>query len=78
MKNYALSMKAVKVDAVRRRQLEADAGELGWIARQLRCDLAYENGCIQRCKKNACVADLVKLRQFVGQARRGADFKLRY
>ena len=90
MKNCALSMKAVKVDAVRRGQLEADlteqereqlessAGELGWIARQLRCDLAYENGCIQRCKKNACVADLVKLRQFVGQARRGADFKLRF
>ena len=90
MRNYALSMKAVKIDRVRRKQLEAEltrpemetlqsvAGELGWITRQLRCDLAYENGVVQRCKHEACVADLVKLKQFVGMARRGADFRLRY
>ena len=76
MKNYALSMKTVKVSHERKQQLEADlteaekeqmnsvAGELGWITRQLRCDLAYENGVIQRCKADACVADLLKLRQF--------------
>jgi len=90
MKNYALSMKTVKVSHERKQQLEADlteaekeqmnsvAGELGWITRQLRCDLAYENGVIQRCKADACVADLLKLRQFVGQAKRGADFKMRF
>ena len=52
MKNYALSMKTVKVDSGRRKELRSEltpeelsvfqssAGELGWIARQLRCDLA--------------------------------------
>lgn len=54
------------------------AGELGWITRQLRCDLVYENGVIQRCTSDPCIADLLKLKQYVGQARRGADFKLRY
>jgi hypothetical protein len=90
MRNYALSMRPVKIDNVRKKQLDSDltveesevmnssAGELGWITRQLRCDLAYENGLIQRCKKDACVADLVKLKQYVGLARRGADFKLKY
>ena len=90
MRNYALSMRPIKIDNVRKKQLDSDlsveesevmnssAGELGWITRQLRCDLAYENGVIQRCKKDACVADLVKLKQYVGLARRGADFKLKY
>ena len=90
MRNYALSMKGIKIDPVRKKQLEASltaqemeifqssAGELGWLTRQLRCDLAYENGCIQRCKTDACIADLIKLKQFVGAARRGADFRLRY
>lgn len=90
MRNYALAMKPIKVDAVRKKQLSSDltaeelelmhssAGELGWITRQLRCDLAYENGVVQRSKSDACVADLVKLKQFVGLARRGADFRLRY
>ena len=27
---------------------QSSAGELGWLARQLRCDLAYENGVAQR------------------------------
>ncbi|CAE7350766.1 RE1 [Symbiodinium sp. CCMP2592] len=54
------------------------SGELGWITRQLRCDLAYENGVVQRCKGDPCVADLVRLKQYVGQARRGADFRQRY
>ena len=78
------------MDAVRKKQLSSDltaeelelmhssAGELGWITRQLRCDLAYENGVVQRSKSDACVADLVKVKQFVGLARRGADFRLRY
>lgn len=90
MRNYALSMRPVQIRRERRFQLEADldedeveqmnshAGELGWIARQLRCDLAYKNGVIQRCKSEACVADLIKLKQFVGAARRGADFRMRF
>ena len=90
MKNYALSMKNFKIEKARREQLEekldedemetlqSSAGELGWLARQLRCDLGYENGVVQRSKVGACVADLLQLRKFVGQARRGADFRMRY
>ena len=90
MKNYALSLKTVKVNPDRRAHLTSElepeekeafqshAGELGWLARQLRCDLAYENGVIQRCKADVCIADLLRLKQYVGQARRGADFRLRY
>ena len=90
MRNYALSMKPVPIDPARRKCLMAEltpdelellqssAGELGWITRQLRCDLAYENGVIQRCKSEACIADLIRLKQYVGMARRGADFRQRY
>ena len=90
MRNYALSMRVVKIDQDRRKQLkeelneektnvfQSSAGELGWLARQLRCDLAYENGVAQRSKVGTCIADLVLLKQFVGLARRGADFKQRY
>ena len=90
MRNYALSLKTVTIPQARRQQLaeeltpeeqerlQSAAGELGWLTRQLRCDLAYENGVIQRCKGEACVADLVRLKQYIGMARRGADFKMRY
>ncbi|CAE7715141.1 RE1 [Symbiodinium necroappetens] len=90
MKNYALSMKTVAISMNRRRELEdeltkeeletyqSSAGELGWITRQLRCDLAFENGIAQRAKGEACVADLVKLKQYIGLARRGVDFRMRF
>lgn len=61
-----------------RETLNSSAGELGWLARQLRCDIAFENGCIQRCKADPCVADLVRLKSYIGMARRGADFQQRY
>ena len=90
MRNYSLSLKNVKIEKERRKQLEdelrpgemeqlnSSAGELGWLARQLRCDLAYENGVAQRSKKEPIVADLLRLRQYISAARRGADFKMRY
>ena len=90
MRNYALSMKVVQISRERKRELAAPledhemeqyqsvAGELGWITRQLRCDLAYENGVAQRAKTGATVADLVRLKQYVGLARRGADFRQRF
>ena len=90
MRNYALSMKGVSISVPRRRQLtdeldpkelevyQSSAGELGWVTRQLRCDLAFENGVAQRAKGEACVGDLVKLKQFIGMARRGADFRMRF
>lgn len=90
MNNYVRSMKPVKISKERRRHLEArltsdekellqsSAGELGWVARQLRCDLAFENGCIQRSKADPCIADLVRLRAAVSSARRAADFRQRF
>ena len=90
MRNYAMSMKKISIDRQRAKQLESSltlqekelfnscAGELGWLSRQLRCDLAFENGCIQRAKADPCVADLVRLKSYMGMARRGADFRLRY
>ena len=90
MRNYALSLKPVPVRRDRRQCLEeplehdemelyqSSAGELGWLARQLRCDLAYENGVAQRAKHDARVADLIRLKQFIGAARRGADFHMRF
>ena len=90
MRNYSLNTKSIKIDRVRRKQLESSlteeefqvyqsgAGELGWLTRQLRCDLCYENGVIQRAKGDACIGDLVRLKQYLAQARRGADFRMRY
>ena len=90
MKNYAKAMKPVKISRERRSQLSSRltveeknlmmsaAGELGWITRQLRSDLAYENGCVQRCKGDPCVADLLRVRQAVAAARRATDFRQRY
>ena len=90
MTNYAKSMKPVRMSRERRKQLESrltseeknqmmtSAGELGWITRQLRSDLSYENGCVQRCKGDPCVADLLRVRQTVAAARRAADFRQRY
>ena len=83
-------MKKISIERQRAKQLESSltlqekelfnscAGELGWLSRQLRCDLAFENGCIQRAKADPCVADLVRLKSYIGMARRGADFRLRY
>ena len=90
MRNYALSMSKIAVSKERRTQVDADlteeeqrvlnsgAGELGWIARQLRSDLAFDNGCIQRCKKQPKVSDLLKLKTAIEAARRGADVRLRF
>ena len=83
-------MRPVKIDRERRKHLEArltaeeketmqsSCGELGWVARQLRSDLAFENGCLQRSKSDPCVADLVRLRTAVSSARRAADFRQRF
>ena len=90
MRNYTMSMKKISLSRVRSKQLEASltaeehellnssAGELGWLSRQLRYVLAYDNGCAQRSKADPCVADLLKLKSFIGAVRRGADFRLRY
>ena len=70
MNNYVRSMHKVSISKDRKMHLEArltasekdilqsSAGELGWVTRQLRCDLAYDNGCVQRCKTDPSVAVL--------------------
>ena len=90
MRNYALSMTKISITKERRSQPDADlnedeqrvlnsgAGELGWIARQLRSDLAFDNGCVQRCKKKPKVSDLLRLKTAIEAARRGADTRMRF
>ena len=90
MRNYSLSTRKIHIPNARRAQVESSltseefaefqsgAGELGWLTRQLRCDLCFENGVIQRSKTDACVGDLIRLRQYLAQARRAADFRLRF
>ncbi|CAK9062808.1 unnamed protein product [Durusdinium trenchii] len=90
MRNYSLNTKKISISNVRKAQVESSltesemkdfltgAGELGWLTRQLRCDLGYENGVVQRSKTDACVGDLTKLKQYLSMARRGADFRMRY
>lgn len=89
MRNYPLNTKPTKIDKVCRKQLESSlteeefqtdqsgAGELGWLTRQLCCDLCYGNGVVQRAKGDACAADFIKLKQYLSQAKRCADFRLR-
>ena len=57
---------------------QSGAGELGWLTRQLTYDLCYENGVVQRAKGDACIADPIKLKHCLAQAKRTADFRLRY
>ena len=87
---YALSMRKVPFARERRAHLEEplskeendlylrSSGELGWITRQLRCDLAFENGVVQRSKVVSRVAVLIRSKQCFGSARRGADFRMRF
>ena len=85
MRNYALSMQKVTISRARQEQLEQslNAEETGVlnsaaISRQLRFDLAFENGCVQRCKKDPRVKELVKVKSAIGTARRSADFRWRF
>jgi hypothetical protein len=90
MRNYALSMKPISIPRARRQQpasplteseiaqLLSGMGELGWIARQLRDDVQYQSGCVQRARGSECIADLVKLNQAIGEARKGADYRRRF
>lgn len=90
MRSCSWNTKPIKIDKVRRKQLESTlteeefqifqsgAGELGWLTRQLTYDLCYENGVVQRAKGDACIADPIKLKHCLAQAKRTADFRLRY
>lgn len=43
------------------------------VARQLRSDLSFNNGCVHGCKQKPEVLDLLRLKSAVDQARKGAD-----
>ena len=47
----------------------SSSGDPGWVTRQLRFDLAFENGVAQRSKVDPRVADLIRLKQYVGSDR---------
>ncbi len=90
MRNYALNMNLVKISRERRKTpeaaltedeitvLRAGAGELGWLSWQLRSDLASTTGFVQRAMEAPCVGDLVMLNKGISDAKRWADFALRF
>ena len=90
MKQYASSTKSVKIPRDRRKQLEDPlteqegrelwrcAGEIGWIARQGRLDLAQLVGGLQRTSSTLSVADTVRRNLAVLEAKKGMDVTLRY
>ncbi|CAK0848557.1 unnamed protein product, partial [Prorocentrum cordatum] len=90
MVNYAISLKPIKIPAGRRNQLQEDlnedeakellrvSGEVGWLGRQCRLDLAFLSGELQRARAAPCVADLVKANLAVSEAKKGAEVALVY
>lgn len=60
------------------RLLQNCMGELSWLARQLRVDLTYRVGDLQRSRSAPCVRDMVLLRHTIAKAKKGADIKLKY
>ncbi|CAK0841114.1 unnamed protein product [Prorocentrum cordatum] len=90
MVNYATSLKPIKIPAARRKQLQDDlneeeakqllrvSGEIGWLGRQCRLDLALLSGELQRARAAPCVADLVKANLAVSEAKKGAEVALVY
>ncbi|CAK0817009.1 unnamed protein product [Prorocentrum cordatum] len=90
MVNCATSLKPIKIPAARRKQLQEDlnedeakellrvSGEIGWLGRQCRLDLAFLSGELQRARAAPCVADLVKANLAVSEAKKGAEVALVY
>ena len=77
MKSYALGLKTVTIPRERRKQLDSEltehelsslrkaTGELSWLSRQLRADLAFDTGFAQRAAESPCVADLVRVNRAI-------------
>ncbi|CAK0894249.1 unnamed protein product [Prorocentrum cordatum] len=90
MVNYATSLKPIKIPAGRRKQLQEDlnedeakellrvSGEIGWLGRQCRLDLAFLSGELQRARAAPCVAGLAKANLAVSEAKKGAEVALVY
>ncbi|CAK0827114.1 unnamed protein product [Prorocentrum cordatum] len=90
MVNYETSLKPIKIPAGRRKQLQEDlnedeakellrvSGEIGWLGRQCRLDLAFLSGELQRARAAPCVADLAKANLAVSEAKKGAEVALVY
>jgi len=90
MRDYASALKGVVIARDRRKLLEEQltveekaewqrsTGEIGWIARQGRLDLAHIAGSLQRAGGSPCIADLIKCNVAVAEAKRGQDVGMRY
>ena len=73
MKTYALGLQRITVPHARRRvpasplvdseiaSLRKATGELSWLSRQLRADLAFQTGHAQRAMSAPCAGDLLFL-----------------
>eukprot|EP00959_Pyramimonas_sp_CCMP1952_P323873 6778094-Pyramimonas_sp.AAC.1 len=85
MNGYSLNMKGVAIPRDRRKGLASPlneteitslrkaTGEISWLARQLRADLAFQAGQAQRAMVAPCAADLVKVNKAMHGGKRGAD-----
>ena len=90
MRQYANSLKGVTIPRERREKLEDPvteaeikelwrcSGEIGWLGRQGRLDMAQLAGELQRASGSPCVADLVKCNVAVAEAKKGMDATIRY
>ena len=89
MEQYAKAIQHVTVSRERRSKPESPlnkdeekslrkiVGELSWLSRQLRIDLAFQVGQLQRCFSSPCVADLLLANVAAHQARRDHEFTWR-
>eukprot|EP00959_Pyramimonas_sp_CCMP1952_P264214 5525126-Pyramimonas_sp.AAC.1 len=79
-------MKGVTVQRDRRKELASPlneteitslrkaTGEISWLARQLRADLAFQAGHAHRAMVAPCVADLAKVNKAMHDGNRGAEY----
>eukprot|EP00975_Prorocentrum_lima_P010398 2208966-Prorocentrum_lima.AAC.1 len=70
MSDYARTLQPTVIKAARRAELQSDltvvetkelmriSGEISWLGRQCRMDMAFAAGDLQRSRASPCVADL--------------------
>eukprot|EP00959_Pyramimonas_sp_CCMP1952_P453658 9468585-Pyramimonas_sp.AAC.1 len=90
MKGYSLNMKTVPIPRERKKELTSPltddevtrlrkaTGEISWLSRQLRADLAFQAGQAQRAMVAPCIADLVKVNRAINDGKRGADYMQKF
>ncbi|CAK0807109.1 unnamed protein product [Prorocentrum cordatum] len=90
MKGCSLNMKTVPIPRERKKELTSPltddevtrlrkaTGEISWLSRQLRADLAFQAGQAQRAMVAPCIADLVKVNRAINDGKRGADYMQKF